>query len=88
MVKPNRIYGIGTAATLADESLWYAANRAAGRDLVALGSLTLLLSVLLAQIGLSGMVYVLAMLIALAGGGALVVLVGLARIRVLRRLPL
>lgn len=88
MVKPNRVYGIGTAATLADEALWYAANRAAGRDLVVVGALTLVLSVLLDEMGVSGAAYVLAMLVVIAVGGAVVALVGLARIRVLRRLRL
>ena len=88
MVKPNRIYGIATAATLSDESLWYAANRAAGRDLVMVGALMLVLSVVLAEWGVSGAAYVFAMLIALAAGAAFIVIAGLARIRVLRRLPL
>ena len=88
MVKPNRVYGAVTAATLADESLWYAANCAAGRDLVVVGGLTLGLSVLLAQLGVSGVAYVLAMLVVLGAGGAFVAIVGLARIRMLRRLPL
>jgi uncharacterized membrane protein len=33
-IPPNRLYGFRTASTLADASLWYRVNRAAGMDLV------------------------------------------------------
>ena len=36
-VGPNLLYGLRTPATLADEWVWYEANAASGRDLVALG---------------------------------------------------
>lgn len=35
-VPPNKTYGICTAATRADESVWYDANAAGGRDLILL----------------------------------------------------
>ena len=41
-VKPNALYGLRTAATLADEAVWYEANAAAGRDLVVLGAVVAL----------------------------------------------
>ena len=81
MVRPNRFYGLRTAATLKDEALWYAANRATGRDLVASGFLLLLLSVLLP---LEGIAYALLMTGALVLGAVLVALVALARVRRLR----
>ena len=84
MVRPNRFYGLRSEATLADEAVWYAANRATGRDLVASGFLLLVLSVALPSTGLEGAAYVLLMTAAVATGGALVVVIGLARIRHLR----
>jgi uncharacterized membrane protein len=81
MVRPNRFYGLRTAATLEDEALWYAANRATGRDLVVSGFLLLLLSVLLP---LEGFAYALLMTGALVLGAALVALIALARVRRLR----
>jgi uncharacterized membrane protein len=40
-VPPNRLYGFRTAATIADATLWYRVNRAAGIDLV-VGGLVLI----------------------------------------------
>ena len=84
MVGPNRLYGVHTAATLADESLWYAVNRATGRDIVAAGTVSLALAVLLPKMGLEGVAYALLMTGALASSGALVAVIALARIRHLR----
>ena len=84
MVPPNRFYGLRTAATLADEAVWYAANRTTGRDLVWMGTAALALSVLLPEFGIEGVAYILGMALALALGGGYVALVGLARIRHLR----
>lgn len=84
MVKPNRFYGVHTAATLADEAVWYAANRATGRDLVASGFLLLVLSLALPAMGIAGVAYTFLMTGAVAAGGAFVAVIGLARIRHLR----
>ena len=84
MVPPNRFYGLRTPATLADEAVWYAANRTTGRDLVAAGTFAFALSVLLPQMGIGGAAYVILMALAIALGGGYVALVGLARIRHLR----
>ena len=84
MVKPNRFYGVRTARTLGDEAVWYAANRATGRDLVYLGGAALLLSVLLPELGLAGAAYAAVMAVVLAGGGVLVAAIALARARLLR----
>jgi uncharacterized membrane protein len=81
MVRPNRFYGLHTAATLKDEALWYAANRATGRDLVVSGFLLLVLSV---SLPLDGVAYALLMTGALVLGTVLVALVALARARRLR----
>jgi len=81
MVRPNRFYGLRTTATLRDEALWYAANRATGRDLVVMGFVLLVVSVLLP---LEGVAYALLMTVALVLGAVLVALVALARVRRLR----
>jgi uncharacterized membrane protein len=47
VVPPNAWYGFRTAKTMADERLWYAANRTAGRDfsvaglVICIGAVTL-----------------------------------------------
>ena len=84
MVRPNRFYGVRTVATLGDEALWYAVNRATGRDLVVVGGAGLVLSAVLPELGVSGAAYVVLMALALAAGGGLVALISLARVRRLR----
>ena len=84
MVGPNRFYGVHTPATLADEALWYAVNRATGRDIVVAGTLSLALSALIPEAGLGGIAYSLLMTGVLAVAGAFVALVALARVRYLR----
>ena len=84
MVGPNRFYGVRTPATLGDEAVWYAVNRAAGRDLVFAGGAGLLLSLLLPELGVSGAAYTAVMALALAGGALLVAILALARVRRLR----
>jgi uncharacterized membrane protein len=42
-IPPNKLYGFRTPATIADVSLWYRVNRAAGIDLVA-GGLVLIVT--------------------------------------------
>ena len=84
MVGPNRFYGVRTAATLADEAVWYAVNRAAGRDLVFAGGAGLLVSLLLPELGVSGAPYTIVMTLVLAGGAVLVAIIALARVRRLR----
>jgi len=84
MVGPNRFYGVRTAATLADEAVWYAVNRAAGRDLVFAGGAAMLLSLLLPALGVSGPAYSVLMALVLVGGGLLVAVIALARVRRLR----
>ena len=36
-VRPNPLYGLRTAATLADPEVWYPANRRSGWDLIGVG---------------------------------------------------
>jgi uncharacterized membrane protein len=46
-VAPNRWYGLRVPATFADQRVWYEANAVAGRDLIALGVLLLVLAITL-----------------------------------------
>lgn len=84
MVGPNRFYGVRTPATLRDEAVWYAVNRAAGRDLVFAGGTGLVLSLVLPELGVSGAAYVAVMAAVLAGGSGLVTIIALARTHRLR----
>jgi uncharacterized membrane protein len=43
-IGPNRWYGLRVPATFADEKVWYEANAAMGRDLIALGVLLAVLA--------------------------------------------
>ena len=43
-VRPNRWYGLRVPATFADEHVWYEANAVAGRDLMLLGAVLLLVA--------------------------------------------
>ena len=49
-VKPNRLYGLRTMATFADDWVWYEANAASGRDLIGLGVVGILLAMATASI--------------------------------------
>jgi uncharacterized membrane protein len=75
---------VPTVATLRDEAVWYAVNRATGRDIVAAGGVALILSALLPELGVSGTAYTVLMMLVLATACALVGLIALARVRRLR----
>ena len=49
-VPPNRWYGLRVPATLADERVWYDANAVAGRDMMALGTLVLVVALALPRV--------------------------------------
>lgn len=42
-VKPNRLYGLRTESTLADEKVWYKLNQKAGRTTVFIASCTFII---------------------------------------------
>jgi uncharacterized membrane protein len=46
-VRPNRWYGLRVPATFADQTVWYDANAVAGRDMVALGTLVVVIALAL-----------------------------------------
>ena len=75
MVPPNRIYGVRVRG---DESIWYAVNRATGRDIVYVAGLVMILAIALAEMGAA---YAVVMSALFAAGAALVVLVGRERVR-------
>jgi uncharacterized membrane protein len=56
-VPPNGLYGLRVRATMADESVWYEANARSGRDLIVVGSLFVVVSVVLSRLGLSETTY-------------------------------
>jgi uncharacterized membrane protein len=84
MVPPNRFYGVRVAATLADEAVWYAVNKAAGRDMVAVGAVMLVLSTSLLKSDIGGVAYAVLMSAVLVAGAAFILGVGMARTRRLR----
>jgi uncharacterized membrane protein len=49
-IGPNPWYGLRVPATFADRQVWYDANALAGRDLMAVGVLVLLVSLLLPRV--------------------------------------
>ena len=53
-IPPNAFYGLRVPATYADEWVWYEANALAGRDMVALGVLLVVLALVLPLLGLKG----------------------------------
>ena len=49
-VGPNRWYGLRVPATFADRQVWYDANALAGRDMIALGVILAMVSLLLPRL--------------------------------------
>jgi uncharacterized membrane protein len=53
-VRPNRWYGLRVPATFADEQVWYDANAVAGRDMMVLGAVMVVVALALTRVpGLS-----------------------------------
>ena len=75
-VPRNRLYGVRTVSTLADESRWYAVNASAGRAMVGVGLATAILSVTLDGLGVVGDAHKLTMALVLIFGAAVVTIVG------------
>jgi hypothetical protein len=71
-VRPNCWYGLRIPATFADEKIWYEANAVAGRDMMALGAVLVVVALVLPHVAsLSDSTYG-AVCAALLGVGALV----------------
>jgi len=49
-VPPNRWYGLRVPETFADKTVWYDANAAAGRDMMAFGALATVIALVLPHI--------------------------------------
>jgi hypothetical protein len=49
-VRPNRWYGLRVPATFADETVWYDANAVAGWDMVALGTVVVVIALVLPHV--------------------------------------
>jgi uncharacterized membrane protein len=74
-IGPNRWYGLRVPATFADTQVWYDANALAGRDIMALGIVVLLVSLLLPLVVNLPEAAYRGVCAALLGGGALVMTV-------------
>jgi uncharacterized membrane protein len=51
LVPPNRVYGVRTRATLADQARWYEVNARSGRDLAFAGALFMAGTILIDSLG-------------------------------------
>ena len=49
-VPPNRWYGLRVPATFADETVWYDANAAAGREMMSFGAVVTLIALVLPHV--------------------------------------
>jgi uncharacterized membrane protein len=49
-VRPNRWYGLRVPATFADEKVWYEANAVAGRDMMILGAVLVVVALALPRL--------------------------------------
>ena len=78
-VRPNGLYGLRTAATFADESVWYEANARSGFELLLLGVLLLVLAVALPFFGLAHAAYGLTWSVVAVIGAVAVAVVGWRR---------
>ena len=80
-VPRNRLYGVRTVSTLADESRWYAVNASAGGAMVRVGLLTAILSVGLDRLGVVGDAHTLTMALVMIAGGVVVTIVAFRQSR-------
>ncbi len=71
-VPPNPLYGLRVPATFRDESVWYDANAASGRDLLVLGAVVFVAALVVPLIDRNPWVLQIAW-IALALGGSIVI---------------
>ena len=78
-VKPNPWYGVRVRATYADEWVWYEANAASGRDLLAVGMLVVVLALALPAAGLDEEAYALTLCAVSTAGALGAALVGIVR---------
>ncbi len=68
VIKPNRLYGVRTPRTLSDERVWYLANPYAGKRLVLVGIITIILAAVLRLTNVSPETYLLLCTISFLGG--------------------
>ena len=78
-VAPNWWYGVRVRATFADEWVWYEANAASGRDLLAVGVLLVVLASTLPFAGLSEDAFALTLCAVSVVGALVVAFVGIRR---------
>lgn len=73
-IPPNQLYGFRTAATLASEEVWYAANEYSGRQLRLLGAVILAAIPLLLLLQVEEILFTIIMTVLLLGGVAVTVI--------------
>lgn len=73
-IPPNHLYGFRTAATLASEEVWYAANEYSGRQLRLLGVIILAAVPLLLLLQVEELLFTIIMTVLLVGGVAVTVI--------------
>ena len=78
-VPPNGFYGLRVPATYRDETVWYDANAASGRDLVLFGILSIVAALLPPVLGWRGEPHHFAWGVAVAVGAIVLTMVGWAR---------
>jgi uncharacterized membrane protein len=78
-VPPNALYGLRVPATFRDDSVWYDANAASGRDMLIYAAVSLLAAFLLPAAGLRDFAIAIAWIVIAAGGALVVAIIGWRR---------
>ena len=78
-VPPNPLYGLRVPATYQDEQVWYDANAASARDLIALGVVQVLLALVPPALGWSGESHMMMWGFVLTLGAVMVAVIGWRR---------
>ena len=78
-VPPNPLYGLRVPATFRDESVWYDANAASGRDLLAYAAVIFLVALLLPAAGWDEEAIAIAWIVIAGVGAILVAILGWRR---------
>ena len=78
-IPPNPLYGLRVPATFRDESVWYDANAASGRDMLVLAAVIFLVALVLPFAGLGDWALPIAWIVTAGVGAILVAILGWRR---------
>ena len=78
-VPPNALYGLRVPATFRDDTVWYDANAAAGRDLIVFGAVTIAAAFIVPVLTHDPWVFQVAWIVTAAGGSIVVAILGWRR---------